>query len=200
MSFKVLAPILISLVLAMASTAAKAEASAETRAWFSQLAASLSAAQAEIKSLRSSSQSCVRYSFRLTHEKGNFDAARQMCRDLGGDLIHESLLPSGIEYHNQIREMMSGAKTIAWVGLKDHVVEGDWRLLNGERFDPNDRSQPSLYFWVGNEPNSSWGNHEDCAAVGRVDNGIANDEGLYDYSCETDDHLGLCEMKHDTCL
>ena len=93
--------------------------------------------------------------------------------------------------------MMSRANSDAWVGLKDHIVEGDWRLLNGERFDPNDHSQPKLYFWGPGEPNSN--GNEDCAAVCWAMNDIAEDEAFNDVSCQHQ-LVALCEMKHDTCL
>jgi len=200
MSFRVLATMLIALVLVAAReiTATQAETSTETRESCSQLEgwllANLTEAQAEIKSLKTNSQSCVRYSFRFTHQKANFDAARQMCRDLGGDLIHENLKPSGIEYHNLIREMVSSTNNDAWIGLKDHIVEEDWRLLNGERFDASDHSQPSLYFWKAGEPNSD-NDNEDCAEVV----GSVGAEGFNDTPCHIERH-GLCEMKHDICL
>ena len=95
--------------------------------------------------------------------------------------------------------MVSKTKTsTVWIGLKDHIVEGDWRLLNGERFNPGDHSQPSLYFWRGSEPNSLHGN-EDCAGIDGLGNDVADDEALFDASCEIQ-RLALCGMKHDTCL
>ena len=41
----------------------------------------------------------VRYEFRITASRGNFDNARDQCASMGGDLLTESMKPEGSQYH-----------------------------------------------------------------------------------------------------
>jgi len=146
----------------------------------------------------SAASSCIKYSFRITSEKLSFDASRQKCRDLGGDLIQDNLKPSGIEYHNQIRKMIDEMNDDVWVGLKDDAVEGEWRFLNGEIFEGRNSEQPSLYFWGKAQPDSGLGN-EDCAGIGWMWDEVKFNEGFFDHPC-SNNKFALCEMKYNTCV
>ena len=85
-----------------------------------------------------------------------------------------------------------------WVGINDRGKEGDYRLINGTKFNPGDRNQDSLYYWDDPQPDNA--GNEDCVL-------IQDAHGLISYSdfeCSgrvyQKPFYGLCELKHYTCF
>ena len=83
------------------------------------------------------------------------------------------------------------------MGLSDHGKEGSFRLMNGTRYDPGDRSVTALYYWERYEPNNGAG--ANCVHYYRSNGGFADSPcDLYVYE-EVYFH-GLCEIKSYNCL
>jgi len=139
----------------------------------------------------------VSYSFHITNETGNFDEIRQVCLDMGGDLIHENFgFEPGIEdkYHSNITELTYFTDRDIphiYVGVTDDAKEDDYRFVDGTPYNHWDSSVNQLYGWASNEPNNL-GKKEDCVEVT-----IKNE--LNDVECRVI-RRGLCEFKNITCV
>ena len=90
-----------------------------------------------------------------------------------------------------------------WVGIDDRGREGDFRLINGTKFNPGDRDLDSLYYWDDTpsmiQPDNGGGD-ENCVVVHSLHGLVSyNDEQCYvDYSVKP--IFGLCNIKHYTCF
>ena len=88
-----------------------------------------------------------------------------------------------------------------WIGADDIGREGNFRFLNGTKFEPSDET---LYDWESSNPSNNDG-HENCVHVYGV---LSNYVGiLNDLSCDRviggDDvpMRGLCEVKlYQNCI
>merc|ERR1712002_420924 len=132
----------------------------------------------------------AKYEFQITHEKGNFDFARQQCVNMGGDLITTNLGPEGEQYHKQIRDLLRHRNVKAWIGISDRAKEGIWRFqTNMQRFDHTHHG--NVFEWYRGEPNNA--GNQDCAYVG-YQHWSSLDDGRCDYN-----FYGLCEIKIVDC-
>ena len=93
--------------------------------------------------------------------------------------------------------MVSKSPYNLWVGLTDLGKEGSFRLMNGTRYDPGDRSVNALYYWEGAEPNN--GAKANCVHYFREIDGFA-DTPCDVYVYVSGDFHGLCEIKSYNCL
>ena len=90
-----------------------------------------------------------------------------------------------------------------WVGIDDKGREGEYRLLNGTKFNPGDRNQDGLYYW-----DNTSGHQQPDNAKGRENCVLIQDKyGLVSYNdddCSDREYKkpfhGLCEFKHYTCF
>ena len=83
--------------------------------------------------------------------------------------------------------MVQNTKVNLWVGANDLSKEGDFRLINGMKFEVD---SDSLYGWDG-APNDDHG--EDCVHI--YYQGGYNDADCDDDSNDGRDIHGLCEIK-----
>ena len=106
--------------------------------------------------------------------------------------------------YREIRKLVEESLPLMdlWVGIDDRGREGDFRLINGTKFNPGDRDQDSLYYWDDTpsmiQPDNS--GNEDCVQV-------QNRHGLISYNddkCSDSNYMkplyGLCEIKRYTCF
>ena len=93
--------------------------------------------------------------------------------------------------------MVSNSPYHLWVGLSDHGKEGVFRMMNGTKYDPSDKSVSALYYWEGSEPNN--GRTANCVQYWHINNGFADSFCHYE---EYEDRYfhGLCEIKSYNCL
>merc|ERR1712002_267705 len=141
----------------------------------------------------------AQWKFQITTNRGGWFEVREQCNDLGGDLIYHNLGPEGEQYHEEIRDMVSGSPYHLWVGLSDLGKEGSFRLMNGTSYDAGDRSVKALYYWERNEPNG--GDIDNCVHYYRNIDGFADTPcDTYVFSSEGIDFHGLCEIKSYNCL
>jgi len=129
---------------------------------------------------------------------GDWYHSREECKSYGGDLIHKQFGPTGAAYHDKLREFITSKIDThnIWVGYTDLDTEGEWKLVNGELYDADDKNLESLYHWKSGQPNNYQG-REDCANIYRVNPG--DDVALGDNWCTQSGHdqfiyRGLCEI------
>ena len=96
-----------------------------------------------------------------------------------------------------IREIVDKTPHNLWVGLSDLGKEGSYRLVNGTKHDPADRSVKALYYWEGKEPNAGYDGN--CVHYWKVNNGFADSDCSW-YNYKGLDFHGLCEIKSYNCL
>merc|ERR1712157_101231 len=133
----------------------------------------------------------AKYEFQITHDKGNYEFAREQCHKMGGDLITVHLGPEGKEYHEKIRDLVRSRNVKAWIGITDRGEENDWRFPSTvEKF--NITNHDNVFKWYKGEPNN-WGGNQHCAYVG-----YKNWDSLDDGNCDKK-HYGLCEKKVVDC-
>merc|ERR1711909_252579 len=128
--------------------------------------------------------------FSMTPSHQSFIKAREMCLEMGGDIVQEMFGPDGSAYHDTIRSVIEDSgKTKVWgVGLWDEGKEGTWRFISsGAEYDVTDDDITAAYHYRPNyEPGSTSNN---CLYV-------ANHEYTGEYPC--DQWLyALCEV--DSC-
>ena len=103
--------------------------------------------------------------------------------------------------HSQIRELVENSGLHLWIGADDIGREGNFRFLNGTKFEP---SIETLYDWGGSNPDN-YGGEENCV---NIFGGFSDLVGtLNDMSCDWDiaaDDVamrGLCEVKlYQNCI
>ncbi|XP_070001604.1 type-2 ice-structuring protein isoform X1 [Penaeus vannamei] len=61
-----------------------------------------------------------------------WEAARVFCQDLGGDLAVFRDANAFAEALRYVKSSVAAKDTTAWVGGRDHLVEGEWRWVDGE--------------------------------------------------------------------
>jgi len=76
-----------------------------------------------------------------------------------------------------------------WIGVRDVLVEGEWRWLNGHLARNDD-----ITLWEPGEPNSIHGTKEDCA-ISFFGKSLDLNLGhlLHDISCTTREEQAICE-------
>ena len=95
--------------------------------------------------------------------------------------------------------MVSKSPHNLWVGLSDLGKEGSYRLMNGTKYDPGNKSIKALYYWEDNEPNGE--EVANCVHYWHTNNGFADTPCDYDVEGGgARDHHGLCEIKNYNCL
>jgi len=114
------------------------------------------------------------YSFKITSTTANFHDAREMCRNMGGDLLNKNLGVEGKQYHQIIGEAVaSHAASEFWIGVSDVEDEGIYKSVTGEIFDFTFLSN-NIWHWGIGQPDDAGGN-EDCIHFWRNDGGTVND-------------------------
>ena len=87
-----------------------------------------------------------------------------------------------------------------WIGANDIGKEGNFRFLNGTKFQP---SKDTLYDWGNDNPNNSQGN-QDCVHIYMLDNICLNDTDCSKVESVFGDEIqmrGLCEIKrYQNCI
>jgi len=136
--------------------------------------------------------------YRFT-KQGPWDETREECKSYGGDLIHKNLGQAGAAYHDKLREFIASEKDLLiyaiWIGHTDLEKEGEWKLLNGELWDPNDKAKASLYYWYSTEPNNVGGEH--CGQIRLFNPGedvVLNDNVCTKFVDTKRKFIGLCEI------
>jgi len=136
---------------------------------------------------------CTRYEFRLTPRKGNFEQARQMCKEMNGDLLQVAFERNGLKHKAAIVSLINmgeGRREHGFVvGMTDMVTEGEWRLIKGSRFDERDGSQMGR--WHPSQPDD-WKGNEDCVQLYKPTG------KLIDIPC-LEHKLGICELLINEC-
>merc|ERR1719489_432913 len=107
----------------------------------------------------------VCYRFEIARFPGdNYYLAKSRCASIGGEIVSRLLGNDGVNYHSDIRRVVSSDGHELWVGISDQESEGSYRFTNG---------QPAtnlMFSWGVGEPNDHGGN-EDCVYFSRHRNG-----------------------------
>ena len=102
-----------------------------------------------------------------------------------------------INNKNIITHIVNKSPYNLWVGLSDLGKEDSFRLINGTKYDPGDRSVNALYYWEESEPNAGYDGN--CVHYWKVNNGYADSDCSW-YNYKGLDFHGLCEIKSYNCL
>jgi len=138
--------------------------------------------------------------YRFTEAEKTWYQSREECKSYGGDLIHKQFGPTGAAYHDEIRELITSTidfeESNIWIGYTDMEKEGEWKLLNGELYDANDRNLDSLYYWDSGQPNN-WNGNQHCGELYRLNPGddiAVSDVNCYSTTTTRNNWIGLCEI------
>ena len=77
------------------------------------------------------------------------------------------------------------------IGLTDRGKVGTWRFMNGDSYNPHDKTQTAAFYWGNKQPNDPGEAH--CASVF-----AGSPNSLNDISCN-DNKLAICEIKYYVC-
>ncbi|XP_055013083.1 C-type lectin domain family 4 member E-like [Boleophthalmus pectinirostris] len=106
--------------------------------------------------------------YRFSNMKTSWDMSRQLCGEMGGDLVKIETRTEQQFLFEKIKEINKSTEEMFWMGLSDAETEGDWRWTDGSSLNQ------SLAFWFvygsANEPDN-WispphPQGEDCAWMG----------------------------------
>ncbi|XP_066468781.1 macrophage mannose receptor 1-like [Tiliqua scincoides] len=111
----------------------------------------------------------------LSRSPGTWDVANQSCTSMESHLV----MISSTEEKGHIAEIMKAST--CWIGLTDHMLDGDWKWVDGTRVGPDYKS-----YWRQGQPNG--GKAENCGLM-------MKDSFWYDNPC-TEAHHWICERKH----
>jgi len=140
------------------------------------------------------------YEFRITSTAANYWQSREECLNMGGDLLMHNFGEEGSKYFSQIHNIVESTGMHLWIGANDIGKEGNFRFLNGTKFQP---SKDTLYDWGNDNPNNSQGN-QDCVHIYMLDNICLNDTDCSKVESVFGDEIqmrGLCEIKrYQNCI
>merc|ERR1719376_148585 len=138
---------------------------------------------------------CLRSMFVFTAYPGTIDENREICLGLGGDLLQHSIGPDGSAYHSAINTLVSDGHNAGYkyprIGLTDRGKVGTWRFMDGDSYNPHDRTQTAAFYWGAYQPSSQGEVHCASAFAG-------SPNYLDDVEC-FDNRLAICEIKYYVC-
>lgn len=119
------------------------------------------------------------YEIRKTPRRGNFEQCRQMCVDMGGELLQNTIKKSisGTKYLAKINALVD---TAFYVGLTDEQEEEVWRFLDGSILQTDD----CIFRWF-------WHAHKNSRTHNCID--LYTNHLINDISCSAE-RFGLCEI------
>ena len=116
-----------------------------------------------------------------------------LCSYSNGNVLKVLFLCKIFKFHHRsLRDLIDQWDMRMWVGLNDRGMEGQFRLNDGTKYDPN-YNENNLYEWKNGEPNNLY--DEDCVSISDKKLGQRH---LLDEDCNTAFH-GLCAIRTYKC-
>ena len=98
-------------------------------------------------------------------------------------------------FHSAINALVTDGHNAGYkyprIGLTDRGKVGKWRFMNGDGYDPHDKTQPAAFYWGKDQPGHPGKVH--CASVF-----VGSPNYLDDVECDND-RPAICEIKYSIC-
>jgi hypothetical protein len=93
----------------------------------------------------------------MTPSHQAFIKAREMCLEMGGDIVQENFGPAGSDCSSKIQQAIGDSgQTKVWIGAWDEGKEDTWRFISsGAEYDVFDDDITAAYHWRPNYGASS---------------------------------------------
>jgi len=125
------------------------------------------------------------FRFEIPSSTVDYYDAKNICINLGGEIVSRLLGNDGLNYHSEIWRVVNSVNYSFWIGIVDGESEGTWKFTNGEP------ATNIIFSWSHGEPNNN--GNQDCAYF------LRRSRNLDDVRCTVHTCSVLCQLPNNRC-